>query len=153
MRLIDADALHELIDGGFDLDFENTPEVKKELLRMIDEQETIHILFICNGERCERCSLECRHTTDIKYAANFEQLTDEVYKERTDVIPNAYKRGYVQGRFDAECDEAYRLVSCKHCRKWTNGDDTNGTCSWNEYQTLQTRFDDFCSYGERKEEV
>lgn len=45
------------------------------------------------------------------------------------------------------------VVCCKHCRKWTNGDDINGTCNWNEYQTLQTRFDDFCSYGEKKEEV
>lgn len=42
------------------------------------------------------------------------------------------------------------LVRCKHCRKWTNGDDTYGTCQWNEYRTLQTRFDDFCSYGERR---
>lgn len=42
------------------------------------------------------------------------------------------------------------VVRCKHCRKWLNGDDINGTCNWNEYQTLQTRYDDYCSQGERK---
>lgn len=41
MRLIDADALRELIDGGFDIDFDETPELKAELLNMIDYQETI----------------------------------------------------------------------------------------------------------------
>lgn len=41
MRLIDADALYELIDGGFDLDFDEIPETKAELLRMIDTQLTI----------------------------------------------------------------------------------------------------------------
>ena len=41
MRLIDADSLHELIDGGFDLDFDEVPETKRELLRMVDEQPTI----------------------------------------------------------------------------------------------------------------
>lgn len=42
------------------------------------------------------------------------------------------------------------VVCCKHCRRWTNGDDTYGTCQWNQYQTLQTRYDDYCSHGERK---
>lgn len=52
---------------------------------------------------------------------------------------------------EAPTVDAVEVVRCKHCRKWTNGDDINGTCNWNEYQTLQTRFDDFCSKGERKE--
>ena len=46
--------------------------------------------------------------------------------------------------------DAVEVVRCKHCRRWLNGDDTYGTCQWNEYQTLQTRYDDYCSYGERK---
>ena len=41
MRLIDADSLHELIDYGFDLNFDEVPETKRELLRMVDEQPTI----------------------------------------------------------------------------------------------------------------
>ena len=40
MRLIDADALKELIDGGYDIDFSEVPETKRELLNMIDYQET-----------------------------------------------------------------------------------------------------------------
>lgn len=51
---------------------------------------------------------------------------------------------------DAPTIDAVEVVRCKHCRRWLNGDDTYGTCQWNEYQTLQTRYDDFCSYGERK---
>ena len=40
-RLIDADALYELIDGGYDLDFDEVPETKRELLRMITDAPTI----------------------------------------------------------------------------------------------------------------
>ena len=40
MRLIDADALKELIDGGYDIDFSEVPETKRELLNMIDYQGT-----------------------------------------------------------------------------------------------------------------
>ena len=39
MRLIDADALKEEITFHFDLELE--PVIEKEVLRMIDEQETI----------------------------------------------------------------------------------------------------------------
>lgn len=41
MRLIDADALIELIDEGFDLNFDEVPETKRELIRMIGQQPTI----------------------------------------------------------------------------------------------------------------
>lgn len=41
MRLIDADELYALIDGGFDLNFDEVPETKAELLRMIAEQPVI----------------------------------------------------------------------------------------------------------------
>lgn len=52
MRLIDVDSLHELIDGGFDLDFDEIPETKRELLRMIDHQETIDAVPVV---RCKDC--------------------------------------------------------------------------------------------------
>lgn len=64
MRLIDADALRDLIDGGFDIDFDETPEVKAELLNMIDDQETIDAAPIRRGKwvvdefgdtRCSEC--------------------------------------------------------------------------------------------------
>lgn len=41
MRLIDADAFRELIDGGYDLNFDDVPNTKKELLRMIDDAPTV----------------------------------------------------------------------------------------------------------------
>ena len=41
MRLIDGNALIELINGGYDLDFDEVPETKRELLRMIMEQPTV----------------------------------------------------------------------------------------------------------------
>ena len=40
-RLVDADAFYELLDGGYDLDFDEVPETKRELLRMIDDAPTI----------------------------------------------------------------------------------------------------------------
>lgn len=40
-RLIDADALNEIIDGGYDLDFDEVPETKRELMRMIDDAQTV----------------------------------------------------------------------------------------------------------------
>lgn len=43
------------------------------------------------------------------------------------------------------------IVRCKDCKKWTNGDDVAGICQWNEYRTLQTWADSFCSFGERRE--
>ena len=41
MRLIDADALKELIESGDDLNFDDVPETKAELLRMIDDSPTV----------------------------------------------------------------------------------------------------------------
>lgn len=43
------------------------------------------------------------------------------------------------------------IVRCKDCEKWTNGDDVAGICQWNEYITLQTWADSFCSFGDRRE--
>ena len=49
-RLIDADALIELIDGGFDLDFDEVPETKRELIRMINDQESVDAVEVVHGE-------------------------------------------------------------------------------------------------------
>lgn len=60
---------------------------------------------------------------------------------------------FVPGEFieNAPTVDAVPVTRCKHCRKWLNGDDTYGTCQWNEYQTLQTRYDDYCSHAERND--
>lgn len=52
MRLIDADALYELLDGGYDVDLDELPETKAELLRMIDQEETIDAEPVV---RCKDC--------------------------------------------------------------------------------------------------
>lgn len=70
-----------------------------------------------------------------------------------DALPRHGKRGGVVHWKDIEnapTIDAVPVTRCKHCRRWLNGDDTYGTCQWNEYQTLQTRYDDYCSQGERK---
>lgn len=53
MRLIDADELKEIIEGGFDIDFSETPELKKELLNMVDYQETIDAEPVIHCKDCK----------------------------------------------------------------------------------------------------
>lgn len=53
-RYIDADALYELIDGGYDVDFDEVPETKKALLAMIDYQETADVAPVRHGKWIER---------------------------------------------------------------------------------------------------
>lgn len=54
MRPIDADALKELIDGGFDIDFDEVPETKAALLQMIDEQPTADVAERKRGKWIEK---------------------------------------------------------------------------------------------------
>ena len=52
-----------------------------------------------------------------------------------------------------EAIKAYRavkVVRCKECRHWSNGDDTYGIC-YRCPNTRQMRYNDFCSYGEGRE--
>lgn len=51
-----------------------------------------------------------------------------------------------------EALEKPEIVQCKDCVKWCNGDDIYGICNWNEYLTLQTAKDGFCSCGKRSKE-
>lgn len=32
----------------------------------------IQVLYICDRKKCENCYENCKHTTDIKHAKNFE---------------------------------------------------------------------------------
>ena len=59
MRLIDGNALIELINGGYDLDFNEVPETKRELLRMIMEQPTVDAVPVV---RCKNCKYFTRDT-------------------------------------------------------------------------------------------
>lgn len=40
------------------------------------------VFYICDREKCENCFSECKHTTDITHALNFEKLFDGVYMEK-----------------------------------------------------------------------
>ena len=57
-KYTDTDALKELIDGGYDLDFDEVPETKRELLRMIDEQSTTDVQEVKHGKWEERKVVE-----------------------------------------------------------------------------------------------
>ena len=43
------------------------------------------------------------------------------------------------------------LVRCAECKHWCKGDDVYGIC-YRCPNTRQMRYDDFCSYGERRED-
>ena len=64
------------------------------------------------------------------------------------IVPKAIWKVGIQSILD-QCN-AIDIVRCKECKHWTNGDDTYGIC-YRCPNTRQMRFDDFCSYGERKE--
>lgn len=39
--------------------------------------------YLCNGKRCETCTLECYHTSDLSYALNFtHEPTEEEKRDR-----------------------------------------------------------------------
>lgn len=45
------------------------------------------VLYICNRQKCRNCHSECRHTTDVRYAADFEKAdfvksNEDVYIQR-----------------------------------------------------------------------
>ena len=50
IRPIDGNALIELINGGYDLDFDEVQETKRELLRMIMEQPTVDAVPVRHGK-------------------------------------------------------------------------------------------------------
>lgn len=71
MRLIDADALYELLDGGYDIDLDELPETKAELLRMIDQEETIDAVPVV---RCK----DCKHRIPNPHGYTCKRLVKEV---------------------------------------------------------------------------
>ena len=45
--------------------------------------------------------------------------------------------------------DAVEVVMCKDCKHWKN----DHLCqAWSRYGTIETKADQYCSYGERKEE-
>ena len=62
--------------------------------------------------------------------------------------------------FKAYCEGARRaknsIVRCKDCRWWNGNPETmhnNHLCrNWSKFGSIDTSADDFCSYGERRED-
>ena len=129
MRLIDADSLHELIDGGFDLDFDEVPETKRELLRMVDEQPTI----------------------DAVPRKAFDGIlweNDVMKKQLADIGKS----------FGEKMDDVFKVVLCKDCRWWNpHGKETPasipalGECQFKD-RNFGTACWEFCFWGERKDD-
>ena len=44
--------------------------------------EKMETLYLCDRKACEHCSPECRHTTDIYHAVNFEKCDGGGYWEK-----------------------------------------------------------------------
>ncbi len=40
------------------------------------------VFYICDRQRCEECFSECKRTTDITHAINFERLSNGKYIEK-----------------------------------------------------------------------
>jgi hypothetical protein len=88
IRLINGNALIELINGGYDLDFDEVPETKRELIRMIMEQPTVDAVPVRHGKWCE--GTEC-------YSDDF--IVCSVCGEAFNVMDN----------------DTYRFDYCPHC--------------------------------------
>ena len=58
---------------------------------------------------------------------------------------NQYEKGYADGKRDAMAE----LVRCKDCKHWTMGYCNH--FAYYDYEPI-TNEDDFCSYGERRED-
>lgn len=140
MRLIDADALHELIDGGFDLNFDEVPETKRELLRMVDEQPTIQ------GEkgRPMRVCGNCDYNDGCTYTS----------------LPPQYKCT-LTGEFhfgNEPCDVDFvpviRCKDCKHRKTYVcplyESELNEWECDFKYYD--HTEDDGYCYKGEKKDD-
>jgi hypothetical protein len=78
IRPIDGNALIELINGGYDLDFNEVPETKRELIRMIMEQPTVDAVPVV---RCKDCKY---HFYDEKYDVAYCSRKDYGYGWKDD---------------------------------------------------------------------
>ena len=52
--------------------------------------------------------------------------------------------------FDAPTADVVEVVRCKDCKRWKN----KHLCeAWSRYGTIETKADQFCSYGEKNNEI
>ena len=100
---------------------------------MNDMKTADKVLYICNREKCEHCTASegmCQHTSDVKYAANFVKVDDDVYME-TEVARLVTLNGYErpQGEWEeshiCSCGKILQMRmdviehKCKNCGRWS----------------------------------
>lgn len=44
------------------------------------------IFYLCDRRACEHCSPECKHTTDVRHAANFEMNRRSIWEVESEQI-------------------------------------------------------------------
>lgn len=86
----------------------------------------------------------------ITYAKAINKETGEIkelFKQSNDELRNAVER-----IVDIPTADAVEVVRCKDCRYWqdNNGGYPHEECRWGHNETPDA--DDYCSYGERKEQ-
>lgn len=45
----------------------------------MDMRTECEILYLCDGKRCEKCSENCNHTSDISHAKNKDDFSGKKY--------------------------------------------------------------------------
>ena len=50
--------------------------VKERVGERMGVKTECEILYLCDGKRCEKCSGNCKHTTDISHAKNKDDFID-----------------------------------------------------------------------------
>lgn len=77
-RYIDAELLRELIDFGFDVDFDEVPETKQALLEMIDYQETADVVPVVHAHWRYRYPNTSQHQTEF-ICSNCSRLVEHYF--------------------------------------------------------------------------
>ena len=132
------------------------------------------VLYLCDGKRCAFCSEECKHTSQIEHAVNFKEdasgnywerekgMTKDEPKHDRDWIIGCIKhdgfietyRGDKANQIILEALEAdtVEVVRCKDCKHAYKRKPINKTAVMCEMFAAGMKDNDFCSYGERREE-
>lgn len=83
--------LKHLLKSEFIRSFDAKNPRTKKYVRNIKEADA-KILYLCDGNKCNNdCYIECKHTTDITHAKNFEYKGGGCYWEKSESVRNCPK--------------------------------------------------------------
>ena len=64
------------------------------------------VFYLCDRRACERCSPNCKHTTDIRHAANFRVKTDgSIWEDDGVPVPELFADDIGTGRTVIRADQ------------------------------------------------